>query len=172
MLLITGVVAAAILIVAVLPVVWSMVGTFSSASASTDTRMRTDFKIVTTYARYISGTGYAGATVTVWMKNVGSSRIGYTDLNSADVYLGKSDNFGRATINVPNWSIVARTSTTAIPWNFSLRDPYPSNGIWEPGETLEVNAFYPSTSSLSGQSMYFQLTLPNSVSRSAEFAAI
>ena len=52
MMLITAVVASAILITAVFPIVWNMVSTFSSASHETDTRMRTDFKIVTTYANH------------------------------------------------------------------------------------------------------------------------
>ncbi len=64
MMLITAVVASAILITAVFPIVWNMVSTFSSASHETDTRMRTDFKIVTTYA---SGTTDVGK---IWIKNI------------------------------------------------------------------------------------------------------
>ena len=179
LLLVTGVVAAAILIVAVLPVIWGMVGTFGSASAATDRSMRTDFKIVTTYAKYYTGTNppWAGVVTTVWMKNVGTNPIGYAEINSADVYLGKSDSFGRATLNNPNWTAVSRSlaSSATIPWNFSIRDPpgSPNNGIWEPGETLEINAFYAySPAWVTGQFVYFQFTLPNSVSRSIIYTAI
>jgi len=176
LLLVTGVVTAAILIVAVLPVIWSMVGTFSSASAATDKSMRTDFKIVTTYAKYTPGASppFPGVVTTVWMKNVGTNPIGYPEINLADVYFGKSDSFGRATLKYPNYTVVDRPTNTAIQWNFSIRDPPGStnNGIWEPGETLEVNAFFPYATSLIGQPMYFQFTLPNSVSRSIVYTAV
>jgi len=169
MLLITGVVAAAILIVAVLPVIWGMVGTFSSASASTDTRMRTDFKIVTTYGKYISGTGYGGSAVTVWMKNVGTARVGKSEIESADVYLGRTTDFARAAIVSPSSAVVGRTANK---WNLTMVGDLNGNNIWENGETLQVDAFYVSSSSLSGQSMYFQFTLPSGVSRSLEFTSI
>jgi len=180
MLLITGVVAAAILIVAVLPVIWGMVGTFSSSTAATDRSMRTDFKIVTTYAKYYPPGAlppWPGVATTVWMKNVGTNPIGYVEINSADVYVGKTDSFGRATLNIPNSSVVSKSlpSSLTIPWNFSIRDPpgSPNNGIWEPGETLEINAFYAYSGTwVTGQSVYFQFTLPNSVSRSIVYTAI
>jgi flagellar protein FlaG len=168
MLLITGVVAAAILIVAVLPVIWSMVGTFSSASAATDRSMRTDFKIVTTYAKSYPATN-AGALVTVWMKNVGTSRIGLTELSSGDVYLGLSADFKRATLKTPYNAAVVKSATTD--WNYSIRDSN-ANNIWEPGETLEVNGYAPTSTQPTNQLIYFQLTLPSGVSRSAEFTAI
>jgi len=176
MMLITGVVAASILIVAVLPMIWGMVGTFSSASAATDRSMRTDFKIVTTYAKYTAvglPPPQSGAAATVWMKNVGTSRIGYKEIDAADVYFGRSDNFGRGTLMSPNYSALDKSSTTAIRWNFFIRETtgVGTAGTWEPGETLEVNAFFPYSSSLIGQPMYFQLTLPSGVSRSSEFTS-
>jgi len=174
LLLVTGVVAAAILIVAVLPVLWGMVGTFSSSSAATDKSMRTDFKIVTTFAKYAPGAvppPWAGVCATIWMKNIGTARIGTGDLNLADVYFGKSDNFGRGTLNSPPGSAISRNLQYAIPWNYSIKETT-TNNVWEPGETVEVNAFFPYPSTLSGQPMYFQFTLPGAVSRSTEFTAI
>jgi flagellar protein FlaG len=168
MMLITGVVAAAILIVAVLPIVWSMVGTFSSASAATDRSMRTDFKIVTTYADYSTGT-VNGAVVTVWMKNIGTTKIGSTELSSgADVYVGKTDIFSRATRTS---SYIPRSSTSQ--WNYTLYDlPTGSTGSWDPGETLQVDTFSTSITAV-GQSVYFQFSLPSGgVTRSAEFTAV
>ena len=177
MLLVTGVVAASILIVAVLPMIWGMVGTFGSASAATDRSMRTDFKIVTTYAKYTSVAmppPYSGAAATVWMKNIGTSRIGYKEIDAADVYFGRSDNFGRGTLMVYNFTALNKNSDTAIRWNFSIRDTTGGGtvGVWEPGETLEVWAFFPYATSLIGQPMYFQFTLPNSVSRSIVYTAV
>jgi hypothetical protein len=167
MLLITGVVAAAILIVTVLPIVWSMVGTFSSASAATDRSMRTDFKIVTTYADYSTAT-VNGATVTVWMKNIGTTKIGKTELDSgADVYVGKIDNFARATRTS---SFIPRSTTSN--WNYTLYDlGTGSTGIWDPGETLQVDTFSSTVTAIS-QSVYFQFSLPSGVTRSAEFTSI
>jgi len=173
MLLITGVVAAAILIVAVLPVIWGMVGTFSSASASTDRSIRTDFKIVMTYSKYLTAVvgppAYpAGANVTVWMKNVGTTKIAAAELNQADVYVGRSDNFYRASkaSSVPYrsnlqwwWSLTGEPAATA------------NNNFWDPGETLQVDTFV-TTVSATGQSVYFQFTLPSGGSRSSEFTAI
>ena len=45
-LLITAVICAAILVVAIYPAVFTMVGTFGSASHAADQNIRTDFKIV------------------------------------------------------------------------------------------------------------------------------
>jgi len=173
MLLITGVVAAAILIVAVLPVIWGMVGTFSSASAATDRSMRTDFKIVTTYAKWLGAPGTTGVSFTIWMKNIGTARMGTSEISSADVYLGRSDNFVRANLTTPYYYTPVLRST-ATKWNYSIIGDLNSNSIWETGETLQVDAFFywlPGTSQ-SGQPMYFQFTLPSGVSRSSEFTAI
>jgi flagellar protein FlaG len=170
MMLITGVVAASILIVAVLPVIWGMVGTFSSASAATDKSMRTDFKIVTTYAKWASMTPTSGAFVTVWMKNVGTARVGKSEIESADVYLGKPTDFARAVIVTgQSYSPVGKSANK---WNLTMVGDLNGNSIWETGETIQVDAFYVSTPSLSGQSMYFQFTLPSGVSRSLEFTSI
>jgi flagellar protein FlaG len=165
MMLITGVVAASILIVAVLPIVWSMVGTFSTASRDTDTRMRTDFKIVTTYAKYIaSPPSPAGTNVTVWMKNIGTAKIGIADLKSADVYVGKNTDFGRA-----SWSSVPVLRGN-LQWWYTLSD-LNVNSYWDPGETLQVDTFCISAIG-SAQPIYFQFTLPSSVSRSLEFTSV
>ena len=61
--LITAVIAAGVLINAVYPVVYKMAGTFSSTTHESDTRMRTDFKVISTVA--------TGSTAQIWMKNIG-----------------------------------------------------------------------------------------------------
>lgn len=164
LMLITGVVAASILIVAVLPMIWSMVGTFSSASAATDRSMRTDYKIVTTYAKY-SATAPAGATVTVWMKNIGSSRIGTSELKLADVYVGKSTDFNRAT-----W-YQSPQGRSNLAWWYTLYDiAGGTTNMWDPGETLQIDTFCTSVTGI-GNPVFFQFTLPSGVSRSAEFTS-
>jgi len=177
MMLITGVVAASILIVAVLPMIWGMVGTFSSASAATDRSMRTDFKIVTTYARYTSGMGYQpGANVSVWMKNIGTARIGTSEFKSADVLVGRTDNFGLVPLRSTIWPFQRVTTTGAnsvIYWYYALYEPQATinNNFWDPGETLQVDTFTNYVTA-SGQTVYFQFTLPSGGSRSAEFTVM
>jgi len=153
--LITGVVAASILIVAVLPIVWSMVGTFSSASAATDRSMRTDFKIVVTYGYGASG----GGTVKVWMKNIGTTRLGIEEINKSDVII----NYNRTTkvgLSFP--------PTTILRWNNLLSDDN-LNGVWDPGETLEVDATAKELTTGAGKAVNFQFVLPNGVSRTVDF---
>lgn len=161
MMLITAVVASAILITAVFPVVWTMVSTFSTASHDTDTRMRTDFKIVTTYALGTSDTGK------VWMKNIGSNKIGISDVQSADTFFGPQGNFGRMIRQIPNPVITANPNVGN--WSLYLDDTN-SNNYWDPGETLEIHA-HSSTGFSSGDAVYFQFVLPNSVWRSSEFTS-
>jgi len=180
MLLVTGVVAASILIVAVLPMIWGMVGTFSSASAATDRSMRTDFKIVTTYARYgvSSGSYLAGANVSVWMKNIGTTRISKNELKQSDVLLlktgGTTEKFYRLSLsgNNPPWPFQRATGTNYLDWYYYLWEPTETkdNNYWDPGETLQIDAFNRDIGGI-GQVVFFQFTLPNSVSRSAEFTA-
>jgi flagellar protein FlaG len=164
MMLITGVVAAAILIVAVLPVVWSMVGTFSTASAQTDTRMRTDFKIVATYAcgspTCLAGTRFFER---VWVKNIGSSRIGLAEVNQSDVLIGLTTNFNRATYD-------QTCVLSNLEWCYVISETPSPNGYWDPGETIQIYAY---STVITGPSLpvYFQFILPNSVSRTEEFSS-
>jgi flagellar protein FlaG len=156
--IITGVVAAGILINAVYPIVWSSASTFSSSAHDTDTRMRTDFKVVTTYA---SSSGMGGIAK-IWMKNIGSTQLGIPEIETADVFIGLSTNFDRATLNTLNWP-----PTINKQWNYVLSDTN-GNNLWDTGETLEVDAAS-SLFTASGQPVYFQFVLPNGVLRSSEF---
>ena len=79
--LITAVVAAGILITAVFPIVWNMASTFSAASHESDARMRTDFRIVATFAPKEGDPSIAK----VWLKNVGTNRIGTSEIEHSDV---------------------------------------------------------------------------------------
>jgi flagellar protein FlaG len=170
MMLITGVVAAAILIVAVLPVVWSMVGTFSSASAETDARMRTDFKIVTTYACG-SATCSPRYVAKVWMKNIGTNKIGESEIQRSDVLAGTTTNFMR-----PTYYSSPCPPTSGARWCYILSEPSGSNGFWDPGETLEIDAwpYIGLNNIITGPNLnvYFQFILPNSVWRTEEFTSI
>jgi flagellar protein FlaG len=136
-----------------------MAGTFSSASHETDTRMRTDFKIVATQATY----SISGGLAKIWMKNIGTNPVGIPEIRQSDVFIGLVGNFQRANYMSP--------ITDNEQWNYKfdgfLEDTN-NNGYWDTGETLEIDA----TSAwftASDQRVYFQFVLPNGVWRSTEF---
>jgi archaeal flagellar protein FlaG len=141
--LITAVIAAGVLINAVYPVVYNMAGTFSSATHESDSRMRTDFKVISA--------AKSGSTVTVWMKNIGSEPIPFDSITKADVFLGAVGSFSRLEYGDD--------------WTAKIL-PAGGNDVWETGETLEITA----STDLTGVSrVYFQFALPNGVWRSHEF---
>jgi archaeal flagellar protein FlaG len=140
--LISAVVAAGVLINSVFPIISRTTETFGSVSHSTDTQMRTDIKIVNTYAN--------STKATIWLKNVGSERIAANDLDQSDIFIGSSGDFER----------------------FSLAGHYQilegGNNFWDPGETMSIditsNKIPPA-----GNTGYFAIVLPNGVKRSVEF---
>ena len=163
MFLITAVLAAGVLINAVFPVVYSMAGTFSSSTHEADERLRTDFKIITTFAVYNSGTGGDPGVATVWLKNIGTSRPPFAEIERSDVFCGAVGNFDRLTYNDVspgngNWY----ADFTAGQYDLN------SNGYWDTGETLKIVAAT-STIPSTGNLVYFQFILPNGVWRSTEF---
>jgi flagellar protein FlaG len=175
LLLITAIISAGILINAVYPVVWNMAGTFSSASHETDTRMRTDFKIVTTYA--IHGTPEPHPNIQIWMKNIGTSRIGIPEIDKADVIIGLTGNMARAQL-ISGVRTTPTPPTPSIPslsdgkWTYNLFDDN-DNAFWDSGETLEIDAYNLQLGSFStsGNLVSFQFVLPNGVWRSSEFTS-
>ena len=78
--LITAVVATAVLVNAIYPVIYTTAGTFQSSTHDADTRLRTDFKIVATFAK--------SPNADVYMKNIGSQRISQDDIDKADIFCG------------------------------------------------------------------------------------
>lgn len=145
MFLIAAIIASAVLINAAFPVIYTMTGTFSSSAKDADTRIKTDVRIVNTFA---NTSGYAQ----IWIKNVGRSRIGITELEGADIFVGAPGDFER----------VARGS-----WSFEVLDD--SNNYWEYGETLHISIQSGKIPGESGETVYFQFTLPSGVMRSTEF---
>jgi flagellar protein FlaG len=159
LLLITAIISAGILINAVYPVVWNMAGTFSSASHETDTRMRTDFKIVASHASSSS----SGGRATIWMKNIGTNRIGTSEIDKSDIFIGLTGDFTRA----DNFLGPDLTPVANREWSYHLSDA-PTNGFWDPGETLEISVW--SSQFINPElPVYFQFVLPNGVWRSTEF---
>jgi flagellar protein FlaG len=156
--LITAVVASAVLINAVYPVIQNMAGTFSSSTHESDVRIRTDFKIIATYASQSSGTAQ------VWMKNIGTERISLAQIQKADVFCGAADRFDH----------LAHTSGSLDnnQWIESFGVPeydQNNNQFWDPGETLKVTA--KTTIPSAGGKVTFQFALSNGIWRSIEFTA-
>ncbi len=158
--LITAVVASAVLINAMYPVIQNMAGTFSSSTHESDVRIRTDFKIIATHA--IGGTGPNGGTVQVWMKNVGSERIGLADIQRSDVFCGAVGSFDHLTY--------VESSPGDKQWTEEFGTGYDlnANEFWDPGETVKISSKTPFSS---GDKIFFQFALPNGIWRSIEFTA-
>jgi flagellar protein FlaG len=154
--LITAVVASAVLINAVYPVIQTMAGTFSSSTHESDVRIRTDFKIIATFASQSTG------NATVWMKNIGSERISLSEIQRADVFCGKVGSFDHLTYTSD--SLGDKQWTADFGPGYDLN----ANSYWDSGETLKVTA---KTSISSGDKVYFQFALPNGIWRSNEFTA-
>jgi len=158
--LITAVVAAAVLINAVYPVVQTMAGTFSSSTHESDVRIRTDFKIIATFASQASGTSR------VWMKNTGTERIAASDIRKADVFCGAVGSFDHLAYRAG-----APESLAAGEWTDDFGTGYDlnANDYWDPGETLKITAKTAIPSP--GNNVYFQFALSNGIWRSNEFTA-
>jgi flagellar protein FlaG len=152
--LITAVVASAVLINAMYPVIQNMAGTFSSSTHESDVRIRTDFKIIATHA--------SGGTVQVWMKNIGSERIGLTDIQRSDVFCGEVGSFDH--LSYTNSTPSDKQWTEEFGQSYDLN----TNGFWDPGETVKITAKAPFSS---GDKVFFQFALPNGIWRSIEFTA-
>jgi flagellar protein FlaG len=153
MFLITAVIAAGVLINAVFPVIYQMQGTFSSATHESDVRLRTDIKIVATFAN-------TNGETQVWLKNIGSQRIAEVELQSGDVFFGPVGNFERLSVSGTN-------PPGSGQWYPNLIDQN-GNGFWDTGETLEIKG---KTSKIlaKGDPVYFQFVLPNGIWRSTEY---
>lgn len=158
--LITAVIAAGVLINAVYPVVYNMAGTFSSTTHQSDVRIRTDFKIITTFASDSTDTAQ------VWMKNIGSEQISYEEIKRSDVFCGAVGNFDRLAyqyvdppdLDSGNW-------TETFDYGYDLNN----NQFWDPGETLKVTAKPQNGIPATGSKMYFQFSTPTGIWRSTEF---
>jgi flagellar protein FlaG len=154
--LITAVVASAVLINAIYPVISNMAGTFSSTTHESDVRIRTDFRIIATYASESSGTGQ------IWMKNIGSEQIPLRDVQRADVFGGATGSFDHLAH--------ANGTPEDNQWTETFTSPeYDLNGnqYWDAGETVKVT--FKTTIPSLGNKVYFQFALPDGMWRSTEF---
>ena len=140
--LISAVIAAGVLITAIFPAIYRTADTFGSASHEADVQMRTDIKIVNYF--------YSGSSGNVWLKNIGSYRIGTSELDESDIFYGPSgEPFTHTTLGDVAYAV--------------------TGDFWDQGETLTIPI--DSISVAPGDPIYFAIVLPNGVRRSVEFAA-
>jgi len=141
--LISAVIAAGVLINASFTTITRTADTFGSASSEADTRIRTDFRIVNTFAN--------NTAVKVWLKNVGSARLHSNEVDGIEVFLGAVGDFDRVSRNDRTISIEDNT-----------------NNYWDPGETLTI--MVNSIDLSSAEDVYVAVVLPNGVRRDLEFS--
>lgn len=154
MFLITAVIAAGVLISAIFPVVYQMAGTFSSAGHASDVQLRTTIEIIKDVA-------FQNQNVKVWLKNTGSEQIPLSDIQRSDVICGDAGNFGRLSL------VTGGSPGPSNPgWSYTLYD-LNNNNIWDPGETLEIDAY--TTTINPADPVYFQFSLPNGITSSDQF---
>jgi flagellar protein FlaG len=153
--LISAVIAAGVLISAIFPAIYRTADTFGSVSHESDVQMRTDIKIVNYFCTITGEDQYAK----IWLKNIGTYRMGTAEIDDSDIFFGQSGNFERL-------PIYGHYNTEEL-----------GNNFWDPGETLTITIHksdltdencWPSTED---NDAYFAIVLPNGVRRSVEFAA-
>jgi flagellar protein FlaG len=150
--LITAVVATAVLVNAIYPVISTTAGTFSSSTHDADTRLRTDFKIV---AAFNTTEGYD-----IYLKNIGSQRISFNEIKDSEVFCGTTVG-NRLTYTDP-------PLTLQDTWYAEIKSNAADDGFWDTGETLAIYTTRPYPPP-AGQ-VYFQFILPNGIWRSTEFS--
>ena len=158
--LITAVVATAVLISAVYPVIQTMSGTFVTSTHESDVRIRTDFKIIATFASQEPGTSR------VWMKNTGTEKISLSDIRKADVFCGATDSFDHLAYDAGTPEDLGDGEWTE---DFGTGYDLNANEYWDPGETLKITA--KTAIPPPGNAVYFQFALPGGIWRSSEFTA-
>jgi len=151
--LITAVIAAAVLVNAFFPIIYSATTTFTSTSHIADERLRTDIKIVNSFASSVPDPNIAK----IWMKNVGTTRIADTKLNKSDVYIGAPGDFEFAILN-PGGS-----GSNPSEWEYEIIEIGSANGYWDQGETLYIEARSSKIPDTEGEVVYFQFVLPSGI---------
>ncbi len=149
--LISAVIAAGVLISAIFPAIYRTADTFGSVSHESDVQMRTDIKIVNYYYDITTATGK------VWLKNIGSYRIGTAELDESDIFVGKPGDF-------ESQSLIGK-----YPVDGNDNIDVHANNFWDPGETLAVTIAGTKLPSSTSEDVYFAFVLPNGVRRSLEF---
>jgi len=119
LLIITGVVCTVAVFNAVYPAITSASGAMVSIAGRINDRIKSQMEIVQVSCE--------DTDVTVWVKNVGSTRIG--SIKDSDIFFGKEGNFSR----IPN----GQAGSPEPYWDYSIEN----DTEWGPTATLRITIY-------------------------------
>lgn len=143
--LIAAVIAAAVLANAIFPIIHTVSDTAGSTAHAADQRIRTDIKIINTFA--------SGGSADIWLKNIGSTRISANEIAAADIFIGAPGNFERVSYGTA--------------WTYTILDG--GTDYWTTGKTVHIEITSAIIPDGTGDTVYFQIVLPGGSVRSTEF---
>jgi archaeal flagellar protein FlaG len=123
LLMIATVVAAVALINAVFPSIYGMSGSIQAVTNNVNDRMKTEIQFI--YETPDS----SGNSLAAWVKNTGQTQMTPGELNDSDLFISDADGV---------MQLASLNSSTAPCWTYTIENGN-GNGIWGPGETLEIN---------------------------------
>lgn len=121
-LIMASVIAAVAFVNAVLPSVYELSHSYNSVARNMEDQLKTDIEIIFVYP---DDEG-EGDNVSLWIKNVGSSEIPFTQLKYCDIFLSSSNQFINPDFESeldPSWEYVPMTA---------------NDDMWSRGETIKV----------------------------------
>lgn len=137
LLIIAGVVCSLVVMNAVYPAITGSSGAITDAAGKISDRIRSQIEVVEI--------AHQSNSVYIWVKNVGSSRIGA--IESSDIFWGPQGNFAR----------IIYGGATAPYWDYTIEN----DTRWGPTATLKITIHLPSPPS---GAYYFKIVIPNGIS--------
>ncbi len=147
LLIVAGVIAAAMLFNAVYPAVVRSSGALVDMKSRVDDRLASDVEVI----HACKSPDYADIAV-VWVKNIGSSSI--MAVERCDVFFGPEGDFARIPFGSgdPHWEYAVENDSR-----------------WKPGATLKVTVDLDYALAV-GERYYFKVTTPNGISSECFFS--
>ncbi len=137
LLIIAGVVCSLVVINAVYPAITGSSSALADAASKIDDKIRSQINVIQI--------AHQNNKVHVWVKNVGSSRIG--GIENSDIFWGPQGNFARITYG----------GSTAPYWDYTIEN----DTRWGPTATIKVTIHLSSPPS---GNYYFKIVIPNGIS--------
>jgi flagellar protein FlaG len=152
-LLIASIIAVVAFVDAVIPSVYDLSNSYSSLADHMGDQFKTAIDIVFIYPNP------AGNSVSVWIKNIGSTDIPLSKLNYSDIFVLSSSNY---------WNPGFKSNTSPW-WNYTVVN---GNGgdSWNRGETIKVSIYFDNVSLPSNTTTQITFFLYNGVSASDKFS--
>ncbi|MDD3041711.1 MAG: hypothetical protein PHV51_02305 [Methanosarcinaceae archaeon] len=121
-LMIASVIAAVTFVNAIIPSVYELSQSYNSVARNMEDQFKTDIEIIFVYPHDETGND----TVSLWIKNVGSSEIPFENLIYSNIFLSSSSQYCN-----PDFESASPPS-----WNYTSVDK--TDNIWGRGETIEL----------------------------------